>query len=285
MDDVTMPDGNTVLRARRRTARARHGAHHSDEAMVDFNFGVQMLDEYTEPLSGTLLSHEIGLAEVLVTPRSGFIGQTLAESGFYKRYGVQVLGVLRNNELAKRQRVKLQFGDSLLVRGTWDNIEQLANERRNFVVVGRPEAMAQQVVDISRDTLVAGGILVAMIALMVSGLVPTVIAAVMAAVAMVLFGCLNVEQAYRGISWSSVVLDRGHDSHEHRAAGDRRRRADREHAGEYAGRARPAGVDGGRLRADVGFQPGDQQHSHDGAGRAHCACPPRSVWGCRPIRS
>lgn len=205
MDDVLMPDGNTVLRPGDELL-VRATAPIIEQAMADFNFGVQVLDEYAEPLSGTLLSHEIGLAEVLVTPRSGFIGQTLAESNFYKRYRVQVLGVLRNNELAKRQRVKLQFGDSLLVRGSWANIEQLVNERRNFVVVGRPEAMAQQIVDISRDTMVAGGILLAMIALMVSGVVPTVIAAVGAAVAMVLFGCLNAEQAYRGISWSSVVL-------------------------------------------------------------------------------
>ena len=250
LDDVLMPDGNTVLRPGDELL-VRATAPIVQKAMGDFNFGVQVLDEYTEPLSGTLLSHEIGLAEVLVTPRSSFIGQTLAESGFYKRYGVQVMGVLRNNELAMRQRVKLQFGDSLLVRGTWSNIEQLANERRNFVVVGQPEAMAQQIVDISRDTVLAGGILVAMIALMVSGMVPTVIAAVMAAVAMVLLGCLNGEQAYRAISWSSVVLDRGDDSDEHGAQCDWRRGVDRVHAGEYAGLARPAGVDGGRFRAHV----------------------------------
>ena len=205
LDDVVIPDGSTVLRPGDELL-VRATAPIIQRAMVDFNFGVQVLDEYKEPLTGTLLSHEVGLAEVLVTPRSAYNGSTLAESGFYSRFGVQVLSVLRNNELAKRQRVKLQFGDSLLVRGPWKNIELLASERRNFVVVGQPEAMALQIVDTNRDALLAGGILVAMIALMVTGLVPTVIAAVMAAVAMVLFGCLNGEQAYRAISWSSVVL-------------------------------------------------------------------------------
>lgn len=205
LDDVPMPDGSTVLRPGDELL-VRATAPIVQRAMSDFNFGVQMVDEYREPLTGTLLSHEIGLAEVLVTPRSGFIGQTLAESNFYKRYGVQVMGVLRNNELAKRQRVRLQFGDSLLVRGTWQNIEQLANERRNFVVVGRPDAMALQIVDFNLDMLSAAGILIAMIALMVWGVMPTVVAAVMAAVAMVLCGCLNAEQAYRAISWSSVIL-------------------------------------------------------------------------------
>jgi di/tricarboxylate transporter len=205
LDDVHLPSGNTVLRPGD-VLLVRATAPIIERAMVDFNFGVQMVDERREPLTGALLSHEIGLAEVLVTPRSSYIGQTLAESEFKKQFGVQVLGVLRNNTLALRQRVKLQFGDSLLVRGAWEDIERLAAERRSFVVVGRPEAMAEQVVDISRDTLVAGGILIAMIALMVSGLVSTVIAALMAAVAMMLFRCIRIEQAYRAISWSSVVL-------------------------------------------------------------------------------
>ena len=205
LDDVAIPDGSTVLHPGDELL-VRATAPIIQRAMVDFNFGVQVVDEYAEPLTGALLSHEIGLAEVVVTPRSVYIGKTLAESGIYSRFGVQVLGVLRNNELAKRQRVELQFGDSLLVRGAWEDIERLAGERRNFLVVGAPEAMAQQIVDISRDTLVAGGVLLAMIALMVSGLVPTVIAALIAAVAMVLFGCLNMEQAYRAVSWSSVVL-------------------------------------------------------------------------------
>ena len=205
MDDVVVPDGNTVLQPGDELI-VRATENIIQRAMGEFNFGVQVIDESSEPLTETLLSHEIGLAEVLITPRSSFIGKTLRDSGFHRRYGVQVMGVLRNRELAYRQRVELQFGDSLLVRGTWHNIEGLANERRNFVVVGQPESMALQIVDLSRDAMVAGGIIVAMIALMVSGLVPTVIAALLAAVAMVLFGCLNAEQAYRSIAWSSVIL-------------------------------------------------------------------------------
>jgi di/tricarboxylate transporter len=40
----------------------------------------------------------------------------------------------------------------------------------------------------------------------VTGFIPTVIAAMIAAAAMVLGGCLSARQAYRSISWSSVVL-------------------------------------------------------------------------------
>ena len=65
------------------------------------------------------------------------------------------------------------------------------------MVVGQPEALARQVVSLNRDSLVAGAVLLGMVVLMVSGLTPTVIAALIAVVAMVVFGCLNMEQAYR----------------------------------------------------------------------------------------
>ena len=203
--DERLPEGGTVLQAGD-VLLVRSTAELVQRAMLDFNFGVQTVEETEEPLTGALLSHEIGLAEVLVTPRSTYIGQTLAESRLFHKFGVQVLGIRRNNEIAKRQRVRLQFGDSLLVRGPWQAITRLADERRDFVVVGQPEALARQVVSLNRDSLVAGAVLLGMVVLMVSGLTPTVIAALIAAVARVVFGCLNMEQAYRAISWSSVVL-------------------------------------------------------------------------------
>jgi di/tricarboxylate transporter len=48
--------------------------------------------------------------------------------------------------------------------------------------------------------------LVGMVVLMVTGVVPTVIAALLAAAAMVLGGCLSAREAYRSVSWASVVL-------------------------------------------------------------------------------
>jgi di/tricarboxylate transporter len=66
--------------------------------------------------------------------------------------------------------------------------------------------MVRQVVELSPQAAVAVVALVGMIVLMVSGLVPVVIAALLAAVVMVLGKCLSMPQAYRTISWNSVVL-------------------------------------------------------------------------------
>ena len=49
-------------------------------------------------------------------------------------------------------------------------------------------------------------VLVAMVILLATGVVPPVVAGLLAAVAMILLGVLTVEQAYRGINWTTVIL-------------------------------------------------------------------------------
>ncbi len=146
------------------------------------------------------------------------------------------------------------------------------------MVVGQPEALARQVVSLNRDSLVAGAVLLGMVVLMVSGLTPTVIAALIAAVAMVVFGCLNMEQAYRAISWSSVVLIAAMIpmSTALQVTGGAEFLASHLVATLGVG---AAGADDRRLSAYVRLQPGDQQHSHHRVGgadcAANCACPGR----------
>ena len=183
---------------------------------IRFNLGVQPADqpqnetkasENGQPqLADTLLSREVGVAEVLIAPRSEYIGQTIIEGQFAQKYDVQVLSVRRKDRLIDHQNTKLDFGDSLFVRGTWETIGRFKKERRNFVVVGSPEAMAQQIVEPNAYAVIAVLALLLMIILMLSGAVSTVMATLIAAAIMVFGGCLTMAQTYRAISWSSVIL-------------------------------------------------------------------------------
>jgi len=66
------------------------------------------------------------------------------------------------------------------MRGTWDAIGELQRERRNFIVVGTPEAMANEVMGLRPRAGVAVATLAGMVLLMVTGVVPTVIAVLVA---------------------------------------------------------------------------------------------------------
>ena len=173
-----------------------------DRLMQELGVSLQPPGELTDDF----VSKEIGLAEVLPTPRSEYLGIPMTVGAIAERGDLQLLALRRHGKLVADREVTLEFGDSMLIRGTWEAIGELQSERRNFVVVGTPEAMASEVAGLSPRAGVAVAALVGMVVLMVSGIVPTVIAALIAAAAMILGGCLTTRDAYRSISWSSVVL-------------------------------------------------------------------------------
>lgn len=171
-----------------------------------FNVGVQPVDPDSERLSDLLLSQEVGVAEVILTPRSQYSGQTVAESQIGDKYRVQVITVRRGDTLLPRRDTRLQFGDSLLVRGKWEDIERIDRELENFVVVGEPEAMERQVVDLTPRSLIAILTLLGMVVLMLLNVMPAVMAVLLAAAVMVVSGCVTPDRAYRAINWQTVIL-------------------------------------------------------------------------------
>ncbi len=203
--EPTVPGAGTVIKSQD-VLLVKGNGEAVYRLMADFNLGVLPVEDDAEGLSEVLLSSEVGIAEVLLTPRSMYIGRTVVQSHFAEKFGVQVLSIRRGDQSLVHADEKLTFGDALLVRGRWVDIEQLQNEKRNFVVVGSPEAMSRQVTDLTPQAVIAVLALLGMIGLMVSGIVPAVMATMVASVVMVLGGCLTMTQTYRAISWHSVIL-------------------------------------------------------------------------------
>lgn len=204
-DEALLPGPDTLIHSQDRLI-VKGNPDAVERALREFNLGIHELEAEEEELADLLLSHEVGMAEVLLSPRSVYIGRSISESNFADKFDVQVITLRRGDKLLPRQGTRLEFGDSLLVRGTWEAIERLRDEPRNFVVVGSPEAMARQVVELSSEAIVAVLALLGMVVMMITGVVPTVIAALITAVVMVLGGCVTMDGAYRSISWQTVVL-------------------------------------------------------------------------------
>lgn len=175
-------------------------------AAQQFDLELQPFAPDTAALTSTLLSQEIGVAEVLISPRADDQNRTVAQAQIGARYNVQVLGLRRGGQTLPRIETPMRVGDSLLVRGRWSNIDALARDGRGYVVVGDPDMVARQIVSLNWRSFVAIAILAGMVALMLSGGVATVMAVLLAAMAMVLTGCLPVAAFYRAINWPTVVL-------------------------------------------------------------------------------
>lgn len=157
----------------------------------------------------SLVSEEVGLAEVLLPPRSRILGKTLVSSRFGSVYQLTVLGINRpgiESSLPLKDTT-LQFGDTLFVQGPWKNIRALSDQRRDFVVVGQPEDLKGA--PPRSKMIIAGLILAAMIISLVTGILPLATTSLLAAFLMIISGCLTMKQAYNSVEWKSVILIAG----------------------------------------------------------------------------
>ena len=157
-----------------------------------------------------IVARELGLAEVLLTPRSELIGHTIKEARFRERNGLSVLAILRKGQPSPTDflNTRLEFGDSLLVGGGWRQIDLLQSNQRHFSVLTLPREM-DEVAPYRRRAPRALAIVAAMLVMMTFTIVPTVTAVLIAALAMVLTRCVTMEGAYKAINWQSVVLIAG----------------------------------------------------------------------------
>ena len=176
----------------------------------DYGLNKSEFPEEGKSQSGTLAFYDIGIAELLLLPKSRFIGHLVRESGFREKYNINVMGVRRGGKHLKENLADLTFlsGDILLVQGTWDNIARLEREEDDWVVMGQPLEKAAQVT-LDYKAPIAATIMLGMIAMMMFDVIPVapVTAVMIAALLMVLTGCVrNVEAAYRTINWESIVL-------------------------------------------------------------------------------
>jgi len=156
-----------------------------------------------------LVNDEVGVAEVLLPPRSLMIGKTLVSSRFGSLYRLTVLGINRpgTKSSLSLKETKLQFGDTLFVQGAWRDIRTLANQRRDFVVVGQPETMKGT--PPRSKMIVSGLILAAMLISLIAGWLPLATTALIAAFLMIISGCLTMKQAYNSVDWRSIILIAG----------------------------------------------------------------------------
>lgn len=151
---------------------------------------------------------DIGIAEAVVLSSSKLINKPVKESGFRNKYGVNILGIKRKTDyiLNQVQFEKIQAGDSILIQGTWQNIDLLDNEESDLVVIGKPSEEASKIT-IEHKARTAAIILAAMVLAILFKLLTPVIAIMSAAALMIVTGCFrNIETAYNTIRWQTVIF-------------------------------------------------------------------------------
>ncbi|HYX75801.1 MAG TPA: SLC13 family permease, partial [Gaiellaceae bacterium] len=102
----------------------------------------------------------------------------------------------------------LAVGDTLLLQGTWGALEEQLDDRE-VLVVDDPQLIRRQAVPLGPGAKRALIVLAAMVVLLATSAVPPAVAGLLAAGGIVVGRVLTIEEAYRGISWTTVVLVAG----------------------------------------------------------------------------
>jgi di/tricarboxylate transporter len=150
-----------------------------------------------------LKNTELGLAEVVLLPRSPFIGRTPKGLQMRERYQIQVLAINRRTGVirSKIADTRLELGDVLLVQGEPKHIAALQAENA-FDVLG---VLDTQFFDRQRAWIVtaifAGALLLGTLKL-----VPLPAAMLLGAVLVFLTGCITPDDAYREVDWKVLIL-------------------------------------------------------------------------------
>jgi len=154
-----------------------------------------------------------GVAEVVIPPDSSLIGKCAHDVVFRKRYGASLLGIHRYGETlsyieteshASTPVGEVQFhqGDTLAIHSTWEALTRLSRDR-DFVVVTS---------DFPRDELRPKKVWWAMFFFLVAlGLILFTdlllsLCLLTGAVGMIITKVLDIDEAYRSVSWSTVFL-------------------------------------------------------------------------------
>ena len=202
-DDVTLQAGDVIVAAATRKALtgalAKHaGALHPSLTHRQITVAPDQHPDADRPWRGG----EQALAEVMVTPGSRMIGQTLEQFGFRHQFRCIVVGVQRRSRMLRQRLtdIRLEAGDVLLIQGRPEDVRAL-RANRDVVLIEWTEETLPKYVHARR----AGAIFAAVVVLAATGAVPIVVAAVVGAAAMLIAGCLNVRQAGRAIDRAVVM--------------------------------------------------------------------------------
>jgi di/tricarboxylate transporter len=154
-------------------------------------------------LADALVNRTSGVAEVMIPPRSALIDRDVFPGMVTPAGDLIILAVSRGDE--RLGRTTLAAGDTLLIQGTWAALDERL-QHPDVLVVDAPEVVRRQAVPLGPRSLEAIGVMLAMVVLLATGIVPPVVAGLLAALAMIVLRVVSMQGAYRAINWTTVVL-------------------------------------------------------------------------------
>ena len=152
------------------------------------------------------LDQDCKLLTAYVTFGSELIGTAIGDSTFEKDHGVVLAAVSRRGERIKEspRKVVLEAGDTLLMICPKHFNIDTASLKNNLHFFD-----SDDVPNIGTGTIVSMLIMLAMVVVSALGILPLLQCAFLAAAAMLIFRCCNMDQAMRAVNWDILMVFAG----------------------------------------------------------------------------
>jgi di/tricarboxylate transporter len=167
-----------------------------DVSGIDIQADLKFSDE-------ELKAEELHLAEVVLLPRSPFIGRTLKGLKMRERFDLQVVAINRRTGIvhSKIADTRLQLGDVLLVQGNRNQIKALQAENA-FDVLGVLEVQRFN----RKQAITVVGIFAAPFILGSLKIIALPVAMLLGALLVFVTRCITPDEAYRQVDWKVLIL-------------------------------------------------------------------------------
>lgn len=146
-----------------------------------------------------------GLAEVMVPPRSNLVGRSVYPGLTTESGDLVVLAVQRGGYEIDYTNAELKVGDTILLEGSWEALDLRLSDP-DVLVVDSPDLVRRQAVPMGPGAKIAVGALLGLVLMLASNIVPPAVAGLICACMLVICRVITVEQSYRAIHWTTVIM-------------------------------------------------------------------------------
>ncbi len=210
-DDYMIHAGDTFVIAATRQALTEIASKHPGLFHPPLPYGLDLQETRVKEYDETAVRDEdektderdTVMVEAMVTPASRMVGLTLKQFELQQSQRAIFVGIQRRAQMTATRMtdIRLQSGDVLLLKGREDQLESLRPERDVVLISGTRGIVPNR--DHAKRAI---AIFAGAIGLAAAGLISITIAAVAAATALILTGCMNLRQASRAIDRSIYLL-------------------------------------------------------------------------------
>ncbi|PSQ96978.1 MAG: SLC13 family permease [Bacteroidetes bacterium SW_9_63_38] len=164
------------------------------------------LEPKEEGIKDTSSNASEGYLEVVIPARSQLVGNTVRELQLREKHNTQVVLFFSDSQVVEEEVAdrEIQAGDTLVLQGRWENLQFFADSD-DYITVTPLDYEAKK----PETAWVAAGSFVGAIGLVLALDASISMGFLTGALAMVLGGVLNIEEAYRAVEWKVIFLIAG----------------------------------------------------------------------------